>query len=356
MYGPTIRIAPWAWGAVYHASDSHLAMRFLRRTLFRLAAGPVANAVATVDPAAIVSFHSLTTEAAVNASRRGSHNVPVITVVTDLVTTHVAWRYDQSDIIVAPSNAVLARCHLDGIGAGRCMEIGLPVALGFQAGQPSRDERAELRRRLGVDEHRFLVLVTGGSQGSGNIARQAVALIEGSSEIQVVAICGRNRRLERQLAARSSTTEGRLLVTGFVDNMADWMRCADVVVARAGPGTVAEATCCGAALVLTSHLPGQEAGNIELVVEAGAGRHAPTVRDLVREISELRRDPEALEAMRGASARLGRPHAAAKIAALVTEYASATASIAAPQADESTASGAARRPAEPLISSQHGPV
>jgi 1,2-diacylglycerol 3-beta-galactosyltransferase len=30
MYGPAIRLAPWLWGAAYHACDSRPAMRLLR--------------------------------------------------------------------------------------------------------------------------------------------------------------------------------------------------------------------------------------------------------------------------------------------------------------------------------------
>ena len=99
--------------------------------------------------------------------------------------------------------------------------------------------------------------------------------------------------------------------------MPDWLRCADVVIGKAGPGTIAEATCCGAPLLLTSHLPGQERGNARLVAEAGAGRAAPQLRKMLRHLGELRRNPAALEAMRAASARLGRPGAAASVAALL---------------------------------------
>ena len=110
--------------------------------------------------------------------------------------------------------------------------------------------------------------------------------------------------------------------------MADWLRCADIVVGKAGPGTIAEATCCGAPLVLTSFVPGQEEGNAEFVVQAGAGSYAPRPRQLAAEIARLRRDPAALAAMREASARAGRPRAAADIAGLVAEAARAAAAAA----------------------------
>ena len=50
--------------------------------------------------------------------------------------------------------------------------------------------------------------------------------------------------------------------------MADWIRCSDLVVTKAGPGTIAEATCCGTPPLLTSHVPGQEKGNTEVVARA----------------------------------------------------------------------------------------
>ncbi len=110
---------------------------------------------------------------------------------------------------------------------------------------------------------------------------------------------------------------------GFVPNMADWLRCADVCVSKAGPGTIAEAACCGTPMLLTSHLPGQERGNTELVVAAGAGRPAPGVRRLISEIEALRADPAAVQAMRTACTRLGRPAAAAGIAAVLAGLAAA---------------------------------
>jgi 1,2-diacylglycerol 3-beta-galactosyltransferase len=99
--------------------------------------------------------------------------------------------------------------------------------------------------------------------------------------------------------------------------MSDWLHCADVVIAKAGPGTIAEAACCGTPLLLTSHLPGQETGNAQWVTRAGAGLHAPRRWQLLRALGELRRDPAALTAMRAASAGLGRPGAAAGVAALL---------------------------------------
>jgi hypothetical protein len=82
----------------------------------------------------------------------------------------------------------------------------------------------------------------------------------------------RRDALRRRLTLECRRYGDRLLPLGFVTNMADWLRCADAVVTKAGPGTIAETLCCGTPLLLTSCLSGQEKGNAEFVVSAGAGR------------------------------------------------------------------------------------
>jgi 1,2-diacylglycerol 3-beta-galactosyltransferase len=321
LYGPVIRYAPRVWGAAYRASDSEGVMWLLRRTLLRLADRRVIDAAAGLRPAAVVSFHPLATQAAVRAARHGTRAVPAVTVVTDLVSVHTAWRAGRADRIVVPSADAGERCRPGGTAPGRCTELGLPVAAEFSAGPPLPRERLLTRRALGVGGRRFLVVVTGGGEGSGPIARQVSALLGHFNDVEVAAICGRNRRLRRRLSKLAARSGGRLAVRGFVTSMAGWLRCADVIVTKAGPSTIAEAACCGAPLLLTSHLPGQEDGNTELVVSAGAGRHVPRVTDLLREVGRLRADPAALDAMRAASARLARPRAAAEIAETIAELA-----------------------------------
>ena len=337
LYGPAIRLAPWLWGAAYHGCNSRPAMGLLGRTLLQLADRPAADAARAHRPVAIVSFHPLTGMAAVSAKAQSAPRAAVVTVVTDLATMHAAWRYADADLIITPTGADSGHRnthHPSGdtpSGAdsghrnprrprgGRWASAGSPVTHEFWAGPLQPDERAILRRSLGVGENRFLVLLTGGGEGSGGIARRAVAILRRFDDVDVVAVCGHNRRLKRRLDRLAARSGGRLTVTGFTHNMADWLRCCDLVVSKAGPGTIAEATCCGVPLLLTSHLPGQEKGNTEFVTGADAGHHVPGIRRLIAEIDRLRDDRAAVEAMRTASARLGRPAAAAHIAELIAD-------------------------------------
>jgi 1,2-diacylglycerol 3-beta-galactosyltransferase len=314
LYGPCIRLTPWLWWLFWRASDSPRVLSVVRRTIMAPVYGSVARAAEACKPALIVAFHPMTADPAVRARARGGVLPPVITVVTDLITAHLSWRDALVDRVVVPSEEMAVRCAKEDTEPGRYVPLGLPVAAEF--GQPAlgEAERKELKRELGVQGD-FLVVLTGGAEGSGGLRRRAAAILRQVDDVDVAVICGRNRSLKRRvsrLAVRSG--DGRLSAHGFVGNMPDWLRCADLVVGKAGPGTIAEATCCGAPLVLTSYVPGQEKGNAEFVTGAGAGVFAPRPRQLAAEIGRLRRDPVALAAMREASVHVGRPRAATDIA------------------------------------------
>jgi 1,2-diacylglycerol 3-beta-galactosyltransferase len=326
LYGPVVRRAPWLWGAAYYASNTRPAMWLLRRTLLRPADRVAAGAARAHPPAAIVSFHPLTGLAAVWARDQVAPRAPVVTVVTDLTVMHAAWRYADADLIIA-SPAVAARYGPAGgrtwppsrpVGsAGSAWAVaGLPVRRDFDGGPLPAAQQAALRQSLGLADQ-FVVLLTGGAEGSGGMARRAAAILRRFTDVHVVVVRGRNTALKRRLDRLALRSGGRLTVTGFAGNMSDWLRCCDLVVSKAGPGTIAEATCCGTPLLLTAHLPGQEKGNCEIVTGAGAGLRVPDVRRLVAEIGRLRRDHHAIAAMGAASARLGRPDAAGHTARLI---------------------------------------
>jgi 1,2-diacylglycerol 3-beta-galactosyltransferase len=271
---------------------------------------------------AIVSFHPLTGMAAVWARDQVAPVAPVVTVVTDLAAMHVAWRYAAADLIIA-SPAVAARhCpagsrNCGGRAASAWAVAGPPVGRDFGRGPLPAAKQVSLRRSLRLPEGKLIVLLTGGAEGSGGMARRAAAILRRFSDVHVVVVRGRNTALKRRLDRLALGSGGRLTVAGYVHNMSDWLRCCDLVVTKAGPGTIAEATCCGRPLLLTAHIPGQEKGNAEIVAGAGAGLVVPGVRQLLAEIGRLRRDRGAIDAMGAASARLGRPDAAGDTARLI---------------------------------------
>jgi 1,2-diacylglycerol 3-beta-galactosyltransferase len=322
LYGPITRYARWLWGGLYHATNNRPAVRLLERTVLRSVTRAVADAMQRFDPDCVVSFHPLLNHISIRAVHSRTRRVPVITVITDLVDIHASWVSPDVDAVVVPSAGGFERCRRAGIAASRCHDFGLPVDRRFTELPGDPAERAALRRRLGLREDSFVALVCSGADGSGGIVRNARAIAVQAIDLDLVVICGRNQRARSALEGLRTGRGREARVLGYVTDMPDWMRASDVVVSKAGPGTIAEALCCGLPLLLVWYLPGQERGNVEWVVDIGAGRYVPHVEQLVDAVAELAvPGSETLAAMRAAVRAAARPDATRRIAGLIASMA-----------------------------------
>ena len=326
LYGPITRHARWLWGGLYHTTNSRSAVALLENTVLRSVTDAVIEAVDLLDPECVVSFHPLLNHISVRAVRSRTRRIPVMTVITDLVDIHAAWACPEVDAVVVPSPGGFDRCRRAGIPASRCHDLGLAVDRRFTELPDDPEGIAALRERLGMRTDGFAVLVCGGADGSGGIVKHARAIAAAALDVDVVVICGRNERARSALDGLRTATDRPVTVLGYVDNMAEWMRASDVVVSKAGPGTIAEALCCGLPLLLVWYLPGQERGNVEWVVDIGAGRFVPRDDQLVDALAELAQPgSETLVAMRRAVKMAARPDATRRIAELISSVAGAAA-------------------------------
>jgi 1,2-diacylglycerol 3-beta-galactosyltransferase len=108
-------------------------------------------------------------------------------------------------------------------------------------------------------------------------------------------------------------------VYGFVQEMPEFMHAADILVTKAGPGTISEALIAGLPMVLYSRLPGQEDGNVTFVEKEGAGVWAPRPEDIVATLQKWLEKPELRQQAVQACRRLAQPQAARQIAKILVE-------------------------------------
>jgi len=122
-------------------------------------------------------------------------------------------------------------------------------------------------------------------------------------------------RRRESLESYSQGDKGNVDVIGlgFVTNMAEYMVAADVLVTKAGPGTIAEAAAVGLPVMLTSHLPGQEAGNVDIVLDGGFGDYCRNPKGIAQEVSCWLKDEELLKIMSKGATAVGAPDAASDI-------------------------------------------
>lgn len=114
------------------------------------------------------------------------------------------------------------------------------------------NERVEGIAFYGLDSNKKTVLVTGGSLGAGSINKAMVRWLKkiaGWKDVQVIWQCGSyyHKELEEQLKGRMPEN---VKFMPFLKRMDLAYACADLVVARAGAGTISELCLLGKAVVL----------------------------------------------------------------------------------------------------------
>ncbi|HEV2475850.1 MAG TPA: glycosyltransferase [Candidatus Dormibacteraeota bacterium] len=310
LYSPVIRRSRAAWGAVYHSSNTQPTFAAIRAVFGPAVRGVLRELIRQHDPDVVLSVHPLLNHVAHQAIRTSGRPRALMTVITDLVDFHRGWTFSQADLVVAPTERARRVALRRRVPPDRVKLLGLPVDLRFRP--PAPGEKQALRRRFGLDENRFTVLVIGGAAGVGHLAAQVRALALDSHPWQLVVVCGRNDKLRRRLLEIPAATP--MLILGFVDYMPELMRACDLVVTKAGPGAIAEALATGLPLVITGFLPGQESPNVDFVVESHIGFFAPKESDLLDEVRVLAEGGPTWREMSANAEELAHPYASSDIA------------------------------------------
>jgi len=192
--------------------------------------------------------------------------------------------------------------------------VGLPVANRYC--QPV-GKKSTLRKALGWPLDKPIVLMVGGGEGMGPLAKTAQAIDASGLDVGLVIVCGRNQRLKATLEAQK--WENPTLIYGFTRDMPDFMQASDFIVTKAGPGTIAEALNAELPIILYAKLPGQEDGNVTFVEEEGAGVWAPRPQDVVRTLTRWISRPAERQKIVENCRRAGKPEAARTIARIIGE-------------------------------------
>jgi len=313
IYPPLSRM-PTLWGMGYKISDGTRRMRAFYSAIWPYIRSNMNQLLDEHPTDLVVSVHQLIN---VPIARLAiPRKVPFVTVVTDLVTTHAAWYAPRASHVVVPTGEAYQRGLKHGLRPDQMTVVGLPVANRFCIQNP--EDREATRSRLGWNTGRPLVLMVGGGEGMGPLEAMAAAIDDVRLPVSLAIVAGRNEALRQRLADRKWKIPA--FVYGFVREMPQFMTAADILVTKAGPGTISEAFIAGLPMVLYSRLPGQEDGNVTFVADTGAGVWAPTTAELLTTLRAWLHNPAECEKAAAISRSLARPEAARQIARILVKY------------------------------------
>ncbi|MGQ9697958.1 MAG: UDP-N-acetylglucosamine--N-acetylmuramyl-(pentapeptide) pyrophosphoryl-undecaprenol N-acetylglucosamine transferase, partial [Armatimonadota bacterium] len=192
---------------------------------------------------------------------------------------------------------------------------GIPVRNGIGQG-----DKASARRELGLNSDGPVLLVMGGSQGARTLNDAVATALDRwlRAGIQVLHICGK-----AHFEANVSRPKG-YVVLPYTERMDLVYSAANLVLCRAGAGTLSELAACGLPSVLVPYpfaADDHQAANARVFAEQGAAvvLSDQSVREGAAEdvVLKMLSKPEQLHEMGEQARRLARPKAAEAICGLV---------------------------------------
>ena len=300
------RLYGWLWHRNWFLTGSEFVA-----VLCRLLAGRTLTKIyQSEQPDVVVSVHGLLNHFPERLLRTTvSGSVPFVTVITDMLSFHRLWINPAVDYCIVATEQARDLAVRYGLAPERVEVLGQPVHPRFAE---RRSGKEHARRELGLDLQRPCVLITSGGDGIGRLYETARAVAGCVPALQLIVVAGRNQALQQRLLSTAWEVPARIY--GFADNMPDLMGASDLVVTKAGPGTLAEAFAMGLPVIVSSYIPGQESENPQYVVEGGAGIYLEDPVEIAGTIREWIADSGQLRRMAANAGKLARPQASLRIA------------------------------------------
>jgi len=318
LYGPAIRYNPKLYGRFFHLSNQPKRVSAVKTVATPLIHNGLLRLITTVQPDVIVSIHPMLNHVTIEALRDLNLPIPFLTVVTDLVSAHSSWFAPGATSYVVPTEQTRQLYLKRGLDPERVHILGMPIDPKFTLPIATKEE---LCRKFELEPGLPVVLLVGGGDGAGGLPSAVRAISQARLPVQLLIVTGRNKRLYVHLQRTRSHLRVPARVYGFVHNMPEMMHAADVIITKAGPGTICEALACNLPIILSGYVPGQEEGNVDFVLSNGVGVIA---RDPLELIAALRRlvkpGSQVLRLQLENAKRISRPYASFDIASHILSY------------------------------------
>lgn len=127
--------------------------------------------------------------------------------------------------------------------------------------------KKEVREKLKLKRDELTILFTTGSEGTEQVLPILSEVISSPKNVQIVVACGKNENLREKVLNLNKKAPGNISIHAipFTTQLHKYMQAADLVIGKAGPNSVFEAIATHTPFFATTHIAGQEDGNLDII-------------------------------------------------------------------------------------------
>lgn len=308
-YKQMAKNAPWMWELVYNQSkDGPLAK--ITNTSNKLMSKKLNSLLQEFNPDLIISTHPFGNQMCAILKKNGQLNCKIATTLTDY-KLHNQWLYlsEYIDFFFVSNSNMKREMRLTGIPENKIFVTGIPVSNRFLENFDKEETCKEFS--LSADKHTVL-LFAGGEYGLGRDTTYMTlkALIRLFKDVQVVAIAGKNPKMQKKFSdlIESTNSSDRIKLLSFTDKVPELMNLADIIITKPGGLTITESLVSKLPIIIINPIPGQEEENAEFLTQKGAAVWIKKDDNIARKLKNLSRNPDIVKEMSEKSEELSKPY------------------------------------------------
>lgn len=263
--------APWAWGKIYNASQKGVMAHISTRSNAMMAV-KLLKLLRSEKPDIVISAHPFSSQMCAYLKRKGKINFPLATIMTDFAP-HDQWLvgHEYTEFFFVAHDKMRNYLISKGIDESKVFATGIPISIRFT----KEYNRAEILKEFNLKDNKKTILFFGGwNSGSAQARTLKIfdALANYSSNLQVVAISARNKKLQEgyEKIVKEKNLEN-VTILDYTTKVPELMSIANLVVAKPGGLTTSESLAMNLPMIIINPIAGQEEENAEFLEEKGIG-------------------------------------------------------------------------------------
>ncbi len=228
-------------------------------------------------PDLIISVHCMFTKAVSKLLKKNKLNIPFMINVIDLVNPPKVWQDKSADMSFMPTAVAREQYIKRGFEPDKLVVSGFPI----------REDIVPLKEPKKINGKIKILMVNPSVNLKKNIRFvNEVARLE---NVEIKVVCGRDERMYKALENQKTKNENlsRVEILGFVKNMNELLYNSHILMTKAGPNMLLEGTRSGTAVIVTGHIPGQEAKNYEYITKNEYGIKCENPKKVFSVIKEM---------------------------------------------------------------------
>ena len=309
-YRQMAKKAPWAWEKVYYKS-SHGMLAKVSSTSNKIMAIKIAKLFKAFEPDVVISTHPFGSQMTSYLKKKQRTNCTLATVMTDFAS-HEQWLVGHAfvDYFFVSNADMKEEMIKQGVASQKIYVTGIPISKHFS----EQFDRASLCKEFSLNPLKKTILFFGGGEfGLGKEKTVAIlqALASSFSDIQVIAIAGKNEKMKEAFLQVVSAyhKEDCIKVLSYTTQVPELMSLSDLVITKHGGLTSSESLACGLTMLIINPLPGQEEENATFLEKSGAAVWLKTSDNPATVLSSLINDETKLQDMHASAMHIAKKDA-----------------------------------------------